>query len=323
MPVASTRASKFSAALNFTSNDIIGPGACTAEENKRGTADGQPQAKDRAAGKEACDLALAEESLQCKAASLRRSIEADLMPRQEKVERALLLGRRQLAELQHLLPSVAFLRFRQKCALLCDRLHFCEELVVQALLTDAVGRAVRSGEVTEPLRWRKSNQWPVLTNVLQLQLQLYLADGNDAAVAAVTPSRLSHETNAVHRHLAACWAEHQERLFTDDFLGSYYTLKDVVHGWGSGWYARVSCADREESVGLEESSRAPHDVPGARTCPFPVWASLSDLNRLLSYSTLCPRHLTEDVVRSLETPLLTHFSDVWYYVEHVISSRSR
>ncbi|KAG5465040.1 hypothetical protein LSCM4_00492 [Leishmania orientalis] len=323
VPAAAKRLCKFSVGLQFTSKDVNGPCACPVVVGRRGVSDGEAQAAGRAAvGTETCGLASEGEGLLWKAFSLRRRIETGLVPRQEEAECALRHGRRQLAELQRLLPSVAFLHFRQKCAAWYDLLHLFEELVVHGLLKDAVDSALRSGELTEPSRWRKSNQWPAISNLLQLQLHLCCTVGGITAGGEASPNRMSGETCAVFRHLAALWAERQARLFTGDFLDCYYTLRDVLHGWGSGWCARVLCVDGAENSSSSVSCRVPQRVPGPRFCSFPAWDSLSAVDRLTSYSTVCPHHLTEDVVQSLELLVVTHFADVWRSIELVVGSAS-
>lgn len=257
-----------------------------------------------------------------KAARLRHSIETDLMPRQELAERALRHTRRQLVKIQRLLPSAAFLAFRQKCAAWCERLRLFEELVVRTMLREAVDGAARSGEVKAPARWRKSNQWPAITNFLELQLHLcYTVEGN-AAVEASSPDHSSREASAVHRHLAAIWAAQQERLLTRDLLEGYYTLKDIVHGWGSVWLVQVSCASEAENVSSTARSCRPQESGGSSICPFPEWECLSAVDQLTSYSKICSHHLTEDVVECLEALMVTQFAGVWCHIESIISGVS-
>ncbi|CAJ1036838.1 hypothetical protein, conserved [Leishmania lindenbergi] len=320
MSVAATRVSPFSAGLWFSSKGAEDSALDTAANKKKGVSHGGPQSVGRVAPREEVRCFESEEErLLWKAGRLRLSIETDLIRRQEAVEKAVRHGRRQLMQLQRLLPTMAFLAFRQKCAAWHDRVHLFEELVVHAILKNAVDSAVRSGEVTEPGRWRKSNQWPTITNLLQLQLHLCFTVSCCTAVQAIAADQLSCETCAVYRHLAALWADHQERVLTRGFLDRYYTLRDALHGWGNGWYARAWCVDEDDNIRSTPGSPLPSEVSDSCTCPFSSWESLSAVDRLTSYSKMCPRHLTEDVVQSLETLLVTYFEDVWFYVESVIS----
>lgn len=321
--MTASRVPPFSAGLQFTRKDVHEPSADTAVDNRSGVSDGEPQATGRTpVREEARCFESEEERLLWKAAKLRHRIETDLMPRQELAERALRHGRRQLVKLQRLLPSAAFLAFRQKCAVWCDRLRLFEELVVHTMLREAVDGAARSGDVKTPARWRKSNQWPAITNFLELQLHLCFAVGGSAVVEASSPDQSSSETSAVHRHLAAIGAAQQERLLTCDFLHRYYTLRDILHGWGNGWYVRAPCAADDETVSSTARGCVPHEPDVSCICPFSQWESLSAVDRLTSYSQICSHHLTEDVVECLEALMFTHFADVWCRVESVMSGVS-
>ncbi|CAJ1993853.1 hypothetical protein conserved [Leishmania donovani] len=323
MSMSACRVTPFSAGLQFTRKDVHEPPADTAVDNKSGVSDGEPQAAGRTpVREEARCFESEEERLLWKAARLRHSIETDLVPRQELAERALRHGRRQLVKLQRLLPSAAFLTFRQKCAAWCDRLRLFEELVVRTMLREAVDGAARSGDVKAPARWRKSNQWPAITNFLELQLHLCFAVKGSAAVEASSPEQSTRENSAVYRHLAAIWAAQQERLLTCDLLHRYYTLRDILHGWGNAWHVRASCADDGDNVSSTARSRLPHEPDGSCICPFTAWESLSEVDRLTSYSKICSHHLTEDVVECLEALMFTHFADVWCHVESVMSGVS-
>ncbi|KAG5490612.1 hypothetical protein JKF63_00733 [Porcisia hertigi] len=323
MSTGATSAVPFSAGLRFDRKAINGsPGKDTSPEIRHGIHHEEPPAADQTTGwVKHHRIESEEERLMRRAAEVRHCIEVELAPRQEEVDCVLRNRRRQLVELRRLLPSERFLNFRQRCARWRDELRLFEELVVQALMREAVGSAVRGGEVMDPARWRKSNQWPNIRNFLQLELHLCLAFEGNFSAGVTSSEQLKGGTAAIHQHLAALWRDHQDKILTHDFLDSYYRLRDVVEGWGSGWYARPSCVDAGDNIRTTAHSKSGYAASPSRACPFATWETLSPAERLNGYSTMCPRHLTEEVVHSLETLLATHFADVWRHVHTVIDSR--
>ncbi|GET93555.1 hypothetical protein, conserved [Leishmania tarentolae] len=322
MPISASRVPTFSEGLQFTTEDVHEFRAHSAVDHRWSITDEGPYAAGTPSVREEMHCFNSEEErLLWKAAKLRHSIETDLMPRQELVECALRQGRRELVKMQHLLPSVDFLAFRQKCAAWCYQLRLFEELVVDTMLREAVECAARSGEVTTPAQWRKSNQWPSITNFLELQLRLWLTLGDNGVVES-TSEQLTRETSAVYRHLSVIWADQQRRCLTSDFLDRYYSLRDIVHGWGIAWRMRGSCDDEEQSVSSAVHSRLPDEANNSCICPFPAWESLSEVDRLNSYSKICASHLSKDVAECLETLLVTNFGDVLSHVQSVTTGAS-
>ncbi|KPA81514.1 hypothetical protein ABB37_03865 [Leptomonas pyrrhocoris] len=306
MCAAST--SRFSTGLQFSRKDLQ-------SENTNDSVGGH------AAGIE-IPLLSEEEHLARKATALRRSIAETLQPRLDVVDDALRSVHRQLSVLRQCLPSHAFIAFRENCDVLRRQLQLFEELTVQRLLKEAAEKAVAIGacEASHVARWKKSNQWPAVSNFVELQLYLSLKPvrlSPSAMEMAGTNNAAAATTSAIQKQLAILWCEWQDSFQRHSFLCRFYSLKDVLYGWGRGWRMGPPCTGEDDSSRADRRSRgseAANSSAVTARCLWEKWESLSANDRLMSFAYLCSLHLTEPIVSTLEQALVTEFADVWSVV---------
>jgi hypothetical protein len=270
-----------------------------------------------------------EERLMRMAAALRGNTLAELQPRFDVADEALRHAHRQIAALRQQLPCPTFAAFHDRCNTLGRRLLLFEEVTVQRLLKEAAEAAVATqmceGSLTA--RWRKSNQWPALSNFFDLQLYICLTGAGDgtqekALVAADAGSgtTIAATSKAIQHQLALLWKRWQDAQLRSTFLQRFYLLKDLLHGWGRGWRPRSLCTSQVDSIKKNGQScpSVAADNGIAAICPWEIWETLSDFDRLMGFTTLCPQHLTESVVEALERSFFSEFADVWSGVNAVV-----
>ncbi|KPI89016.1 hypothetical protein ABL78_1900 [Leptomonas seymouri] len=265
-----------------------------------------------------------EEQLTRKAAALRLRIEAELKPRFDASEEVLRNIHRQVAALRQQLPPPEFFAFQEQCALLQRRLLLFEETTVQGLLKEAVEAAVVTGacELAHAARWKKSNQWPALSTFVELQL--YVLQPMDGPLPATEPSAVNNAvtatTAAIQRQLGVLWSNWQGNPQRPVFMHRFYMLRDVLSGWAGGWCFRPPCAKDDGSRAYPSScdnGAASSDTVAVR-CAWSNWETISALDRLMSFTTLCSQHLREPVVSTLEQLIKNEFADVWAIINSAL-----